>query len=179
MKNADKLMGFMRPGRVYRRENLTEASVAVDRDLKTLLVRGLVRKLAGGLYCRAGDAPGTEFPGNREIARAFLKTDNFSLVSRRGHCLIYNRKRGGNFILGGRRFRFRVARAYPKAPGSPGMPARVLERENPRGDLDYWLAKSTVERVAAVEFLRERYYAMCGCKSLPRLARDIRWRDQR
>lgn len=158
----------MQFGRVYRRLDLERASTAVDRDLKTLLEEGEVRKLARGLYCR----PKSASPETRELVRAFLKTDDFLLAD---GGLVYNRKRAGHFILDGRRFHLRVVRAYPK----DRMALRVTSKEEERGDLEYWLAKSPSARVAAVEFLREQYYALSGFKSLPRLARAIVLRDRR
>lgn len=267
MKNVDKLKCFMRPGRVYRRQNLASISTAIDRDLKSLIDSGQARKLAGGLYCRAGaNTFGAATPDEREIVRAFLKSNDFLLVSHKdfnqlglgparlfGNRVVYNRKRSGYFQLGGQRFRFRIVRAYPRSPskeyllvdllnhagefpgdagrvieslesrphaldreklaaclarygglrarnllrgilekqaetpataGSGGvcvvrdrMPLRVVDREDPRGDLDFWLGKSAAERVAAVEFLREQYYALSGYRSLPRLAHAIRLGD--
>jgi len=82
MKNAEKLKEAMETGRVYRRQDLQGLSTAVDRNLKTLVESGEVRRLAGGLYCRPrqtsfGPAP----PEDRELVRAFLKTDDFRLTS--------------------------------------------------------------------------------------------------
>ena len=100
----------------------------MDRDLKTLVDTGKVRKLAGGLYYRPrktpfGDAP----PEDRDLVRAFLKTDDFLLTSYNyfnqlglgltqvyNNYVIYNHKRSGDFALGGTRFRFRVVPAYPR-----------------------------------------------------------------
>ncbi|MFH1618623.1 MAG: hypothetical protein ABIG11_01820 [bacterium] len=129
MKNAEKLKNAMRPGRVYRRQDLEGLSTAVDRDLKTLVESSEVRKLAYGLYCRPkknvlGAAP----PDNRDLVRAFLKTDDFLLTSYNHFTdlglgltqvynthVVYNHRRAGEFRLGGKRFRFRLVPAYPKA----------------------------------------------------------------
>lgn len=118
----------MEPGRVYRREELLGSSTAVDRDLKTLVENGEVQKLHSGLYCRMkknafGDAP----PDNRELVRAFLKTDDFLLTSYNhftdlglgltqvyNTAVVYNHKRAGEFRLGGKRFQFRLVPAYPR-----------------------------------------------------------------
>ena len=82
MKNAEKLRDFMQPGRVYRRQDLEGCSTAVDRDLHTLVVSGAVVKLAGGLYHRPGkNAFGGAPPEERELVRAFLKTEDFLLTS--------------------------------------------------------------------------------------------------
>ena len=55
---------------------------------------------------------------------------------------------------------------------------RIIDKEGERDDLEYWLKKSPEERIAAVEFLREQYYAMSGYKSLPRLAHVIQVRER-
>ncbi|MBI5243362.1 MAG: hypothetical protein HY922_06695 [Elusimicrobia bacterium] len=128
MKNAEKLKESMRLGRVYRRQELGGLTTAVDRDLKTLVESGDIRKLGYGLYYRPkknvlGDAP----PGRKELVRAFLKTDDFLITSYNhftnlglgltqvyNDTIVYNHKRAGEFRLGGRRFQFRLVPAYPK-----------------------------------------------------------------
>ena len=127
MGNAQRLKEAMRPGRVYRRQELEGLTTAVDRDLKTLVAAGEVRKPARGLYCRPlrtdwGPAP----PDDRELVRAFLKSDDFLLTSFDHYAnlglgltqvydvyFVYNHKRFGDFRLGGKRFRFRRVPAYP------------------------------------------------------------------
>lgn len=127
MKNAEKLKNGMQPGKVYRRQDLERLSTAVDRDLKQLVESGEVHKLAGGLYYRPEkNAFGFAPPEDRDLVRAFLKSDDFLLTSytnfnRLGlgltqvynHALVYNHKRAGEFRLGGRRFQFRVVPNYP------------------------------------------------------------------
>jgi len=253
MKNVEKLKGAMRPGRVYRRQDLEGLTTAVDRDLKTLVASGEVRKLGYGLYYRprknpSGDTP----PDERELVRAFLKTDDFLLTSYNNfvnlglglkqiysHRLVYNHKRSGNLTVGGRRLTFRLVPAYPKKlskeyllvdllnqlmelPDDVGrvlkrlrshlsefdedklrknlklygrpaardilkrvarerrerMPVRVVGKEDDRADLRYWLGRSPVERVDAVEVLREQYYAISGNKTLPRLAHAVHVMDR-
>lgn len=130
MKNADKLKQAMEPGRVYRRQELEGLSTAVDRDLKTLVAAGEVRKLGGGLYTRPKpSALGPLPPEDREVVRAFLKTDDFRLTSYHDFNLlglgltqvyntyvVYNHKRSGDFKLGRRHYKFRLVPAYPTTP---------------------------------------------------------------
>ena len=127
MKNAEKLKKCMQPGRVYRRKDLEDCSTAVDRDLKTLVDSGMVHKLAGGLYyCPHENAFGFAPPEERELVRAFLKTDDFLLTSYNyfnqfglgltqvySAALVYNHKRTGAYSLGGKKFEFRLVPAYP------------------------------------------------------------------
>ena len=129
MKNAEKLRDAMEPGRVYRRQDLLGSSSTVDRDLKTLVAAGTVRKLSGDLYCRPrqgrfGAAP----PDDKELVRAFLKTDDFLLTSYDhfndlglgltqvyNTYVVYNHRRAGDLQLGRKRFKFRLVPAYPAA----------------------------------------------------------------
>ena len=221
----------MQYGRVYRRQDLDEFSPAVDRDLKTLIQNGSVRKLAYGLYCRKQPLASKPL-AQSELVRAFLKTKDFLLMP---HGLVYNHKRSGNIVLDGSRLTFRLVPAYPKKTsreflfvdrinkfkrrpddaalsflrlqsrlneldqnklrvnleryGRPAAkailkrvarnrrantPLRVVAKEDARADLHYWLKKTPAERVDAVEFLREQYYALSGHKTIPRLARVVR-----
>ena len=127
MKNAEKLKKSMRIGRVFRRQDLQGVSTALDRDLKALVVRGEVQKLAGGLYYRPRKSSfGVMPPDDRELVRTFLKTDDFLLTSYNyfnqlslgltqvyNSYVVYNHKRSGDLSLGGKRFKFRVVPAYP------------------------------------------------------------------
>lgn len=127
MKNVEKLKNGMRPGKVYRRQELAELSTAVDRDLKALVAAGDVRKVSGGLYYRPQkNAFGSAPPEDQDLVRAFLKTDDFLLTSyshfnRLGlgltqvynNHVVYNHKRTGDFTLGGKRFTFRMVPTYP------------------------------------------------------------------
>ena len=128
MNNAEGLRNSMRLGRVYRRRELEGFSTSVDRDLKTLVDGGEVKKLAGGMYYRPRrNAFGFAPPDDRGLVRSFLKTDDFLLTSYNhfnqlgfgltqvyNNYVVYNHKRTGDFHLGGKLFRFRVVPAYPR-----------------------------------------------------------------
>ena len=49
----------------------------------------------------------------------------------------------------------------------------ILEEENEEIDRLYWIGKSPEERLSAVEFLREQFYAIQGYVSVPRLTKKI------
>ena len=118
----------MRVGRVYRRQDVEGFSTSVDRDLSSLVASGDVKKLSGGLYYRPrknrfGNTP----PDDRDLVRAFLKTADFLLTSCNHYnqlglgltqvyntYLVYNHKRSGDFLLGGKHFKFRMGPAYPE-----------------------------------------------------------------
>ena len=78
----DNLKRRLRPGRVYRREDLLPWSHSIDRHLKKLTVDGTLQKLRTGLYYRPrklefGEASADE----HELVKAFLKTDRFVVTS--------------------------------------------------------------------------------------------------
>jgi uncharacterized protein DUF6088 len=128
MTKAQELKRHLRPGQVYRREDLAQWSNAVDRHLKQLVSDGTLTKLAGGLYLYPketvfGKAP----PEDDKLVGSFLKDDRFLLASPNAYnslgvgttqlynkTVVYNRKRHGDFTLGGRTFNFRMKPSFPK-----------------------------------------------------------------
>ena len=76
LRNFERLANQLKPGHVYRREDLLEYTTAVDRDLAKLTEKGSLEKLAYGLYykpkkSRYGYLP----PDDHELIKAFLKTN--------------------------------------------------------------------------------------------------------
>lgn len=128
MKRAEALKEQLTPGRVYRREELTRWSNAVDRHLKVLQHQGVLTKLSAGVYyypeqTAFGQAPAQE----ADLVRAFLRDSRFLLTSPNSYnalgigltqlyneTVVYNHKRHGRFKLGGREFEFRVRPHFPK-----------------------------------------------------------------
>src|ERR1700688_2426168 len=116
----EQLRRHLRPGRVYRREDLLPWSRSVDRHLKELTVDGTLQKLRTGLYYSPrkfefGEAPADE----HELVKAFLKTDRFVVTSPNAYNqlglgttqlynkrVVYNQKRHGTFPLGNRMVTF-------------------------------------------------------------------------
>lgn len=127
MTKLQELKRHLRPGQVYRREDLTGWSTSVDRHLKQLVESGVLKKLSGGLYAYPrktafGPAPAKD----SEVVGSFLKDDRFLLASPNAYnslgvgttqlydkTVVYNRKRHGDFVLGGRKFAFRVKPDFP------------------------------------------------------------------
>lgn len=113
---------------MYRREDLTRWSNAVDRHIKALVEEGTLTKLAGGLYMRPkqtvfGKAPADD----AALVSSFLKDHRFLLASPNAYnalgvgttqlydkTVVYNHKRHGPFTLGGRTFDFRVKPSFPR-----------------------------------------------------------------
>ncbi len=126
--SAAALADHLRAGNVYRREDLSRLSSAVDRDLGKLVAAGRLRKLAQGLYhapkaSRFGPLP----PDDHRVVQSFLRGDkDFLLFSPSAYntvglgttqlynrTLVYNRKRHGVFKLGNREFDFCVKPRFP------------------------------------------------------------------
>lgn len=128
MTKAQELKRHLRPGQVYRREHLARWSNAVDRHLKQLVNDGTLTRLRGGLYLYPkttvfGKAP----PEDDKLVGTFLRDDRFLLASPNAYnslgvgttqlydkTVVFNRKRHGEFTLGGRKYDFRVKPSFPK-----------------------------------------------------------------
>src|SRR5688500_6581989 len=72
----------LRPGRVYRRDMHLSYSKALDRDLNTLVEKGELRKLAGGLYYKAAMSRlGILPPKDDNLVSCFLRDKQFLMYS--------------------------------------------------------------------------------------------------
>jgi hypothetical protein len=128
MTKLQELKRHLRPGQVYRREDLAHWSNAVDRHLRQLVEEGTLTKLRGGLYLFPKDTDFGKAPAEDEkLVSAFLRDHRFLLASPNAYnslgvgttqlydkTVVYNHKRHGNFSLGGRKFDFRVKPAFPR-----------------------------------------------------------------
>lgn len=128
MRKFDEFARRLRPGRAYRRADLTEWTTSVDRHLRQAVQAGLLTKAAGGLYYAPkqtafGPAP----PEDEMLVSTFLKGDPFLMASPNAYnglglgttqlhnkTVVYNRKRHGRFTLGGRTYDFRMKPAFPR-----------------------------------------------------------------
>lgn len=125
---VSRLAKALRPGRVYRREDLKPLTTAVDRHLQEMVSAGRLTKLAHGLYyAPRQSAYGLVPPTDEALVAAFLKDDEFLLFSPSAYnaagfgttqlynrTLVYNRKRHGVFQLGSRQYDFRVKPRFPR-----------------------------------------------------------------
>lgn len=123
-----RLRSNLKRGHVYRREDLLGDSNAVDRHLKQLVDFGDLEKLAQGLYyVPKSTAFGRVPPKDEDLVEAFLKDENFLLLSPNSYnslglgttqlynkTVVYNHKRHGVFKLGNRSFEFRMKPRFPK-----------------------------------------------------------------
>jgi hypothetical protein len=128
MTKLEEFKRRLRPGQVYRRGELTRWSKAVDRHLKQLQDDGTLTKLAPGLYSYPkktvfGKAPAKD----DKLIETFLRDNRFLVASPNAYnglgvgttqlydkVVVYNHKRHGTFLLGGRTFEFRMKMSFPK-----------------------------------------------------------------
>jgi hypothetical protein len=128
MKSLTSLKRQLKPGHVYRRNEVLRWSTAPDRHLAALVDDGTLQKLSGGVYYYPKDSVfGKVPPSANALVRSFLKDDRFLLTSPNAynelgvgtsqlynHTTVYNHKRHGLFNLGNRRFDFRLKHHFPK-----------------------------------------------------------------
>src|SRR5947207_1800971 len=122
MKKVDELKRRLKPGGVYRREDLARFSNAVDRHLKQLVDSKILTKLRGGLYAYPKEtAFGPAPAADDTLVAAFLKDKRFLLASPNAYNSLgvgttqlydktvgYNHKRHVDFQLCGSKFQLRV-----------------------------------------------------------------------
>ena len=108
----------LRPGHVYRREDLAFLSNAIDRHLHELVAIGKLQKLAQGLYHAPKQSSfGPLPPADDQVVKGFLRDKEFLVFSPSSYNAVglgYNHKRHGVFQLGNRQFDFRVKPRFPK-----------------------------------------------------------------
>lgn len=122
------LKSRLRPGKVFRRQELEPYSSNLNRDLQALVESGALKKAFYGIYycpqqSRFGELP----PDDHALIRAFLKTDDylaFSPDELNGLGLgstqlyntlrVYNHKRHGVFTIAGKTYDFRLRPYFPK-----------------------------------------------------------------
>jgi len=128
MNALEELKKRLKPGQVYRRVDLEQWSTAVDRHLKQLVEDGILQKMSQGLYYYPAKASfGVVPPEDQKLVSAFLKSDDFLLTSPNlynslgagttqlyNKRVVYNHKRHGLFMLGGKEFDFRLKHKFPK-----------------------------------------------------------------
>jgi hypothetical protein len=122
------LADALKPGQVYRREDLVRLSTAVDRHLRKLVSVGKLQKLAQGLYHAPKQSNfGLLPPTDDDVVRGFLRDNEFLVFSPSSYnavglgttqlynqTWVYNHKRHGVFRLGNRQYDFRMKPRFPK-----------------------------------------------------------------
>jgi hypothetical protein len=139
-----RLKQNLMPGQVYRRSDFMALSSNVDRHLARLVTEGHLRKLSHGMYVAPrttafGEAP----PESESLLRTFLKDDHFVVYSPNqfnslglgttqlyNRLVVFNRKRVGEFTLGGRTYLFHRWREAPKQVTPEFLVVELLNRLN-------------------------------------------------
>ncbi len=127
MSRLEEFKSHLKQGHVYRREDLSEWSNAVDRHLDKLVEEGVLEKLSQGLYYVPKTSAFGKVPPDEDVlVRGFLKDDRFLLVSPNSYNslgvgttqlynkkVVYNHKRHGRFRFGNREFEFQRKYDFP------------------------------------------------------------------
>src|SRR4030081_2399375 len=170
MTKLDELRKRLRPGQVYRREDVARWSNAVDRHLKQLVEEGTLTKLAGGLYAYPKQTVFGKAPAEDDkLVEAFLKDHRFLLVSPNAYnslgvgttqlydkTVVYNHKRHGDFQLGGRKFAFRVKPRFPKSLTREFLLVDLANNLDQLAEAKNEVLKRLMERVVASDTPRLR-----------------------
>lgn len=137
-----RLKEHLTPGHVYRRADLAALSSNVDRHLARLVAAGYLKKVSQGMYTvpkptAFGEAP----PESESLLRAFLKDNRFVVYSPSqfnslglgttqlyNRLVVFNRKRVGEFTLGGRTYLFHRWREAPKQLTPEFLVVELLNR---------------------------------------------------
>lgn len=141
---AASLSKKLRAGGVYRREDLASVSRAVDRNLRELLDKGRLKKLSQGIYyVPRQSAYGPVPPDDRDLVAAFLRDDDFLLLSPVSYnalglgitqlynrTLVYNHKRHGRISIGNRTFDFRMKPRFPRKVSAEFLLVDALNNAN-------------------------------------------------
>jgi hypothetical protein len=141
-KTLDKLKSSLVPGQVYRRADLAALSSNIDRHLTWLVSEGRLKKLSQGLYMAPKETSfGEALPDADSLLRAFLKDDHFvvygpsqfnslglSTTQLYNKLIVFNRKRVGEFHLGGRTYTFHRWREAPKQLTPEFLVVELLNR---------------------------------------------------
>ncbi|TGL37047.1 hypothetical protein EHQ52_02845 [Leptospira koniambonensis] len=126
--SLDTLKLHLKPGKVYRRGDLTAFSSSVDRELKQLVEQGFLKKERTGLYfCPKKSKFGDVSADASSLVERYLKTKDFLIVDYNAlnsldlgltqlytWLTVYNQKRHGLVELGGVKFNFKRRPGYPQ-----------------------------------------------------------------
>lgn len=144
MKATDRILNFMKEGKVYRRQDLEGLSNNLARDLNKLVDNDELVKAASGLYYKPKLTQFGKRPASvEELVKAFLNDTDFLITSFNDYnglglgltqlynnTIVYNRKRHGDFTLDGRPFSFRRPRNFPKKLSKEFLFVDVLNNRN-------------------------------------------------
>lgn len=128
MKALENVKAHLKPGQVYRRNDLEKWSRSVDRDVADLVNEGVLVKVRQGIYqCPQRSRFGVLPASTDKLLTSFLKDDDYLVTSPNdyntlglgttqlyNYQVVYNHKRHGRFELGGQVFEFHRKPRFPK-----------------------------------------------------------------
>lgn len=162
-------------GRVYRTRDLARWSANAPRLAKRLVAEGLLQPVAHGLFVhprkgRFGHVP----PDDAEVLRAFLDGGPFVVTGpERWNALglgstamfaaplVYNTKRSGRFVFGGRPFELRRV-AFPEKPSPEWFVVDLLEHAEQAGASRKEIGRALASAVKRGRFARDRLREMAA-----------------
>ena len=131
MKRSDVIIKYLKPGKVYRREDFRKWSNSLDRHLVELVKGKILKKLSRGVYyCIASKSAAKASPADGELVTTFLKEHKYQryllitpeLYKTAGLRLpvrihadrtVYNTKRHGERDIGGVLYHFVMKPFFP------------------------------------------------------------------
>lgn len=137
-----KLRSVLVPGQVYRRVDLAAHSSNIDRHLAQLVAEGCLHRISQGLYAAPKNgAFGEALPDANSLLRTFLKDKHFVVYGPSqfnslglgttqlyNRLVVFNRKRVGEFTLGGRSYSFYRWREAPQKLTPEFLVVELLNR---------------------------------------------------
>lgn len=155
----------LKPGNVYRREDLVAFSNAVDRHLQELVLEGFLSKLETGLYYRPKQSDfGPVPPSDEKLVKAFLKDDDFLVMSLNNYNslglgttqlyntkVVYNRKRDGKITLNKRQYYFVKNRNYPRKESLEFLVVDVVNNLRLLAENQDKLLQKVVKKMASMD----------------------------
>lgn len=161
MNALESLKKHLKPGQVYRRSDLEQWSNAVDRHLKQLVEGETLQKLSQGLYYYSVKASfGNVPPEDEKLVSAFLKSDNFLLTTPNlynslgvgttqlyNKRVVYNHKRHGQFMLGGKVFDFHLKHKFPRELSRKFLLVDLLNNLNELAEDREYVLQNVKEKV--------------------------------
>ncbi|MFT5169604.1 MAG: hypothetical protein ACI9F2_000156 [Lysobacterales bacterium] len=161
MNTLERLKKHLKSGQVYRRSDVGQWSNSVDRHLKQLVEEETLQKLSQGLYYYPMKASfGNVPPEDEKLVRAFLKSDDFLLTSPNlynslgvgttqlyNKKVVYNHKRHGQFMLGGKVFDFHLKHKFPRELSREFLLVDLLNNLNQLAEDREYVLQNVKEKV--------------------------------
>lgn len=174
---TDRLLGALKPGQVYRREDLIHITPSVDRALRALVRGNRLVKLNSGLYYMPEQSRWGAVPASLDtLVESYLKTKDFLLISNDSYnalglgltqlwneMRVYNNKRHVKKKLGNYNFSFqRPNNGYPKKLSKEFLLVDLLNNLSSIGEDPELLMRRVLENlskfdVKSIKKLSDKY----------------------